>query len=238
VSSLFGEVFVQQWHLGGLKSGLAVPVLEVGVDAPRVDDLIRGGQRQVKEAWDRNGRDTVCQGHCVAAVVHFLERVACDVEVLLGSNDVHLFAVVESLADEGHILQAEKGDVPLHEFSGATECELSLPVKGALSEDRSEKAVIGQIWLDFVQDLQFGLGGGADDNDVGPWNDFSRVARALVDPTSHLASMLPVGLCGVGYDLIVENLRPPRQDVDLPGRIQVSDNSDRGAGEVSTSSKC
>lgn len=36
-----------------------------------------------------------------------LEREACQVQVLLGSNDVDLFAVVYSFANEWHILQAK-----------------------------------------------------------------------------------------------------------------------------------
>ena len=49
-STLYSEIFVEQGHLRGFKSALSVPVLEVGVDAAWVNDLIRRGKRQVEEA--------------------------------------------------------------------------------------------------------------------------------------------------------------------------------------------
>ena len=59
VGSLLGQVLVKEWHFTRLESLLTVPVLEVRVNTSRVDDLIRRGQGQVKEAWNRDGRDAV-----------------------------------------------------------------------------------------------------------------------------------------------------------------------------------
>ena len=59
VGSLLGQILVKEWHFTRLESLLTVPVLEVRVDTSRVDDLIRRGQSQVKEAWNRDGRDAV-----------------------------------------------------------------------------------------------------------------------------------------------------------------------------------
>ena len=56
-----GEVLVKERHLAGLKGGLSVPVLEVGIDATGVNDLVRWSQREVEEAWNRNGWDSVGQ---------------------------------------------------------------------------------------------------------------------------------------------------------------------------------
>ena len=86
--------------------------------------------------------------------------------MLLWTNDVDLFTVVESLADEWDVHQAEQGDIAARELPSAPQCMHRLPVECTLTKDRAEKAAIGQKAFDVIQDLVLGVRGTADDNDV------------------------------------------------------------------------
>jgi len=59
MGALIGEIFVQEGHVFCLKCLLAVPIFEVGVDAARVDDLVRWSQSEVQESWNRDGWDAI-----------------------------------------------------------------------------------------------------------------------------------------------------------------------------------
>lgn len=86
--------------------------------------------------------------------------------MLLGPYDIDLFAVVESLADEGNVLEAEEGEVAAQDFVDTAKCTLRLPVECALAKDGSQEAPVRQVLLYLIQDLNFGLGGTADDDDI------------------------------------------------------------------------
>ena len=110
----------------------------MGIDAPWVDDLVRWGQSKVKEAWNGNRWNTVSEGHSGANVVNTLKWVTRQVQVLLWTNDVNLFPVIESLADEWDIHETEKSDVAAIELLRTTESALSLPVECTLTKDRTK----------------------------------------------------------------------------------------------------
>ena len=166
MGSLLGEVLVQQGHLTCFESCLSVPVFEMSVNAPWMDDLIRWCECHVQEARYGDGRDAISEGHSAANVVHFLKRIARQVEVLLGPYDIDFFPVVECLADEGDILETEEGDVAAGDLVDTTKCTLRLPVECALAEDGAEEAPIRQVLLYIIDDLTFGLGGTADNDNV------------------------------------------------------------------------
>ena len=146
--------------------------------------------------------------------------------MLLGPDNVDLFAVVECLTDEGNVLQTEQRDVPPHDLCGTAECVLRLPVESTLSKDRAEKAAILQEGLDVIDDLGLGLCGRADDHDVRSGDNLARHAGAFVDPACHLTLMFPGGLGSVGNNGAVEDFRAPRENVNLPRGIVVADNGD------------
>ena len=73
--------------------------------------------------------------------------------MLLWSDDVNFFAVVDCFANEGHILKTKKCDVASHELFRPTKSILSLPIKGTLTEDRSKKAAIWKMLLNLVEDF-------------------------------------------------------------------------------------
>ena len=52
MGALLSEVLVEFGHRAGLTRRLTIPVLEVGVHAARMDDLVRWSQCQVEEARD------------------------------------------------------------------------------------------------------------------------------------------------------------------------------------------
>ena len=135
MGTLLGQVLVEQGHLTRLKCRLTIPVLKVGIDAPRMDNLVRRGQREVEEAWDRDRWNTVCEGHGAAGIMDTLDRITGAVEVFLGPNDIDTLSVVDRFADEGDILEREEGDVPAHELLSPTKRMLSLPIEGTLAED-------------------------------------------------------------------------------------------------------
>ena len=164
--AFFREVLIQQGHLTCFESCLPVPVLEVSVNAPWMNDLIRWRECHVQEARYGDGRDAVSEGHSAANVVNFLERIAGQVEVLLGPDDIDFFAVVESLADERDILQTEEGYVAADNLVDTAKCTLRLPVECALAEDGAKEASIRQVLLYFIDDLTFGLGRTADNDDI------------------------------------------------------------------------
>ena len=135
VGSLLRQILVKEWHFTRLESLLTVPVLKVRVNTSRVNNLVRRGQGQVKEAWDGDGGDAVGQGHSGADVVDALKRVTGEVEVLFGPDDVHLFPVVERLADERDIHETEERDVSASQLLSPAKCALRLPIEGTLPKD-------------------------------------------------------------------------------------------------------
>lgn len=121
-----------------------------------------------------------------------LKRVACQVQVLFGPDNVDLLPVIERLADEGNVHEAEHGDVATGQLFGSTESRLGLPIEGTLPEDRPEQAAVWQVALDVVQDLGLGVRGTANDHDVRAGNDITSLIRASIDATGHFSAVLPV----------------------------------------------
>jgi hypothetical protein len=56
--------------------------------------------------------------------------------VLLGPNDVDVFAIIDYLAEERHVLQREYGDVFLCNI--ISQHELCLQIKAALTKDGAD----------------------------------------------------------------------------------------------------
>ena len=90
--------------------------------------------------------------------------------MLFWPDNVHLFTVIERLANERDILQTEKDKIPSTNLLCAPQCKLCLQVERPLSKHGSKQAAIGKERFDIVQDLNFGLGRRANYNDVGPRN--------------------------------------------------------------------
>lgn len=98
------QILVELGHLASLEGRFTVPVLEEAVDTTWVNDLVRRAQGHVQETGNRNRGDEIAVGERVASVVHSVEGVARQVQMLLGTDDVHILTVVDGFANERHIL--------------------------------------------------------------------------------------------------------------------------------------
>jgi hypothetical protein len=96
--------------------------------------------------------------------------------VLLWTNYVDILAVVDNFANEWHILKTKKGKFPFNYSFRTTKCKLGLPIKGSLSENGTNKTAVREVIFDFLQYLQFSLGRGANNNNVGPRNYICSIA--------------------------------------------------------------
>lgn len=74
-------------------------------------------------------------GEHIARIVNLFQRIACQIKVLFGTNDVHFTTVLGGLADHGHVLQAEQRDLFLFNLFGAAQSVLDLPIESTLTED-------------------------------------------------------------------------------------------------------
>ena len=84
--------------------------------------------------------------------------VCSHVEVFLGPNDVDIFAVVNCLAQEGHILQGKYGEVLVLDV--IPQHILGLQIKATLPEYCAHVCAILKEGLYLLQDVHLGLGGG------------------------------------------------------------------------------
>ena len=118
-----------------------------------MDNLVRWAECEIEEPRDRDARDKVAVAQGIAAVVDVLQRIACHIQVLLRSNDVHRFSILHGLANKRNVLCAE--NCPLHfcHFLFSTEGVKSLPVEGSLAKDRSYKTARGNMILDLFENL-------------------------------------------------------------------------------------
>eukprot|EP00355_Strombidium_rassoulzadegani_P007241 CAMPEP_0168613606 /NCGR_PEP_ID=MMETSP0449_2-20121227/3538_1 /TAXON_ID=1082188 /ORGANISM="Strombidium rassoulzadegani, Strain ras09" /LENGTH=259 /DNA_ID=CAMNT_0008654245 /DNA_START=163 /DNA_END=943 /DNA_ORIENTATION=- len=73
-------------------------------DSSGVDDLVAGAEGEVQEGGDGDAGQEEALAEGVAGVVHAVNGVGGGVEAALGTNDINVLAVVDDLADEGHIL--------------------------------------------------------------------------------------------------------------------------------------
>ncbi len=142
MGALLSQVLVQKRHIFCLECLLTVPVFEMGVDTTWVNDLIRGCQCEIQEAWNGDGGNSIGKRHSIASIVHLFQGVSGQVEMLFRANDVDFFAIVYGLADERHILETEQSDVSSQDFSGAPKNALDCPVECTLAENRAKHTII------------------------------------------------------------------------------------------------
>ena len=67
--------------------------------------------------------------------MHAFKRIACQVQVLFGPNDIDFLPVVERLADERNVHETEHGDVATGQLFEPTQGRLGLPIERPLPED-------------------------------------------------------------------------------------------------------
>ena len=127
----------------------------------------------------------------VASVVHTVQRVARQVKVLLWSNNVDFFAVLNDFADEGHILQTKQRQLALGKCFRATKSELCLPIESTLTEDRADKSAIVDVVLDVGENLILSVSRTANDNDMRARNHIFGVFAHFVQFADEITLMFP-----------------------------------------------
>jgi hypothetical protein len=130
-----------------------------------VDDLIAWAKGQVEEARNWNCGDEVAVGDGLASHVNSVNGVSSQVEMLLWSNDVDVFSIVDRLADEWHILQTKNRKVHVKDELFAQNVH-GLKIESSLSEDRSDQGSFLQEWSDLRQDLILGVSWRTDNYNV------------------------------------------------------------------------
>lgn len=167
-----------------------------------MNNLIWWAQSHVQEARNRHCRDKVAVAKRIARIVDAFKRVRGQVQMFLGSDNVHVFAVVYRLANKRHILQRKKCQFPLYDSVWTAKSVLRLPIEGSLTEDWSHKAALIKILSDFSKNLKLGLSRTAYDDDVRAGNHILGVLRHFVDVADQVTLALPAGELSVGFNLV------------------------------------
>ena len=86
--------------------------------------------------------------------------------MFLGPVNVDCLAVGHNFAGDRNILKAEESPVVLLHIFSSAQSEIGLPVESSLSEHRAYEAARFKVVLDLFQDLEFGLGRRANQDDL------------------------------------------------------------------------
>lgn len=105
------ESLIQKWNIFELQHFVSLlwEFTEEASDSSWVNDLITWAQNEVHETWDWYARKIESLWHSTAHVMHILNWISYAVEHFLWTNDINVFSIVNSLANEWHVLKAEDG---------------------------------------------------------------------------------------------------------------------------------
>jgi len=70
-----------------------------------MDNLIARAQCQVHKVWNRKAWKEIAHSNSIAYIMNIFNRVRSGIECSLWTDDVDFVTIVESLTDEGYILQ-------------------------------------------------------------------------------------------------------------------------------------
>ena len=80
-------------------------------------------------------------------VVNVVDWIRSYVKVLFRANDVDVLSVIDSLANERHILQTKNGEIFFNNVF-LSKYMHRLKIKGTLSKDSAYECPSLQVWLD------------------------------------------------------------------------------------------
>jgi len=95
--------------------------------------------------------------------MNFLDWVRNAVQHFLWSNDIDVFAVSNSFADEWHVLQAENGETLLLEDLEAStviavsESVYHLTIESTLAEHTPDQCTVLDVWFNLFYDVIFSV---------------------------------------------------------------------------------
>ena len=136
ISTPLIQVLIQQWNLLLLENLVALlrVLLEEAGDAARVNNLVARAQGQVQEGGDGHAGHEEGLRESIADIVDLFNRVRSRIQRLLRTDDPDVLAVVDDLADEGNVLEAENSEALLPD-QVLSEDVVRLPIKGTLPKD-------------------------------------------------------------------------------------------------------
>ncbi len=114
-----------------------------------MNDLVGRTQGHVEEVGKRYTWNPIEERHHIANLVKFLDRICGDIQMLLGTNDADFFAVVEGLAEERNVLEAEKGNFLLLNELFAKRI-FRLHIEAALPKNGTDKGTLFKMRLDLL----------------------------------------------------------------------------------------
>lgn len=109
ISTSLVKVLIQKWNIFLFEYLIALfwVLFKKSSDSTWMDDLIARAKSQVQKRGNWNTRHEETLGKCVAYIVDLLNWVCCSIQSFLWTNDPDVLAIIDSLANEWYILQAE-----------------------------------------------------------------------------------------------------------------------------------
>ena len=89
--------------------------------------------------------------------MHSVCWISSYIQMLLGPDDVDIFAIVDYLTEEWDILKREDSQVLLLDV--ITEYETGLHIESSLTEDGTYIGTMFQVGLNLLQDIYLGMRG-------------------------------------------------------------------------------
>ena len=107
----------------------------------------------------------------IANVMDIIQGITGCVEVLFRANNVNIFSISDTFANERNVLQTEHCPLVFHDLFRSTKGILGLPVEGTLSENRTDQTTFREVVSNLFQNADFSMGGRRDQNNVRSGND-------------------------------------------------------------------
>lgn len=158
ISTLLIKTFIQEWHVFLLEDGGALIwlIFKETCHSSWMNDLIAWAQSQIQERWNWNAWQEEALAESIADVMQIRDWISGSIECSLWSNNVDIFSVSNSFANEWHILKTENGKFFLLNQI-FTKDEFGLHIEGALSEDCANESSFLDVLLNLFKNFVFGV---------------------------------------------------------------------------------
>lgn len=126
-------------------------------------DLVTRTQNEVHETRNWYTWEVEALRHSTTHIVYILNWIGNAVEHFLWSDDIDIFSVIDSLANEWYILKTEYGQLlllnPLEAIVVVTVSKSMnhLAIESSLSKDTANECAILDVWLDLSNDFVLGM---------------------------------------------------------------------------------
>jgi hypothetical protein len=115
----------------------------------------------------------------IANVTNIIKWIRARIQKLLWTNDIDVFSVIHSFANEGYILKTKTSQVfTIHPVAKDM---FTLKIKTSLTKDRSNESAIFDKWGNLFQNGMFSMSWGTNDNDISIRNYFRSTIRTNIN---------------------------------------------------------